>query len=37
MTGMSGSNRRMTAIVCHGPDDYRVEQVERPIPGPVNW
>jgi threonine dehydrogenase-like Zn-dependent dehydrogenase len=30
----SGSNRRMTAIVCHGPEDYRVEQVERPIAGP---
>jgi len=27
------SNRRMTAIVCHGPEDYRVEQVERPVPG----
>jgi len=26
------SNRRMTAIVCHGPEDYRVEQVERPVP-----
>jgi threonine dehydrogenase-like Zn-dependent dehydrogenase len=24
----------MTAIVCHGPEDYRVEQVERPSPGP---
>lgn len=27
------SNTRMTAIVCHGPEDYRVEQVERPTPG----
>src|SRR5258708_3480069 len=24
----------MTAIVCHGPEDYRVEEVERPIAGP---
>ncbi len=30
----NGNNRRMTAIVCHGPEDYRVEQVERPSPGP---
>jgi erythritol/L-threitol dehydrogenase len=28
-----GSNRRMTAIVCHGPEDYRVELVDRPVPG----
>ena len=28
------SNTRMTAIVCHGPEDYRVEQVARPTPGP---
>lgn len=34
MSMVSGSNRRMTAIVCHGPEDYRVEQVERPSPGP---
>ena len=26
------SNNRMTAIVCHGPEDYRVEQVARPVP-----
>ena len=31
---MSQSNTRMTAVVCHGPEDYRVEQVERPVPGP---
>ena len=30
----AGSNTRMTAIVCHGPEDYRVEQVARPTPGP---
>ena len=30
----SGGNRRMTAVVCHGPEDYRVEQVERPLAGP---
>ena len=30
----SVSNSRMTAVVCHGPEDYRVEQVERPIAGP---
>jgi L-iditol 2-dehydrogenase len=23
----------MTAVVCHGPKDYRVEQVQRPVPG----
>lgn len=34
MTLDRASNRRMTAIVCHGPEDYRVEQVERPIAGP---
>lgn len=27
------SSVRMTAIVCHGPKDYRVEQVARPSPG----
>ena len=27
------SNSRMTAVVCHGPEDYRVEQVERPTAG----
>lgn len=27
------SNTRMTAIVCHGPEDYRVETVARPAPG----
>jgi threonine dehydrogenase-like Zn-dependent dehydrogenase len=26
-------NDRMTAVVCHGPEDYRVEQVARPTPG----
>ena len=26
-------NNRMTAVVCHGPEDYRVEQVARPNPG----
>ena len=31
---MSVSNSRMTAVVCHGPEDYRVEQVERPTAGP---
>ena len=31
---MSQSNTRMTAVVCHGPEDYRVEQVERPVAGP---
>ena len=28
------SNTRMTAVVCHGPRDYRVEQVDRPVAGP---
>ena len=31
---MSNSNTRMTAVVCHGPEDYRVESVERPSAGP---
>lgn len=31
---MSTSNYTMTAIVCHGPKDYRVEQVVRPEAGP---
>ena len=31
---MSLTNTRMTAIVCHGPEDYRVEQIIRPVPGP---
>lgn len=31
---MARTNTRMTAIVCHGPEDYRVEQIERPMPGP---
>ncbi len=31
---MSQTNNRMTAVVCHGPEDYRVEQVARPHPGP---
>ncbi len=30
---MSLANNRMTAIVCHGPEDYRVEQKDRPVPG----
>ena len=24
----------MQAVVCHGPGDYRFEQVPRPVPGP---
>ncbi len=31
---MSGSNTRMKAIVCHGPEDYRVSDVPRPSAGP---
>ena len=31
---MSASNSRMTAVVCHGPEDYRVEEVARPTAGP---
>ena len=31
---MNPSNSRMTAVVCHGPEDYRVEDVERPTAGP---
>jgi len=26
------TNNRMTAVVCHGPEDYRVEQLDRPVP-----
>ena len=31
---ISRPNYTMTAVVCHGPQDYRVEQVPRPKPGP---
>ena len=31
---MTRTNTQMTAIVCHGPEDYRVEQIERPTAGP---
>ncbi len=31
---MTRPNTRMTAIVCHGPEDYRVEELTRPVPGP---
>lgn len=31
---MLTSNYKMTAIVCHGPRDYRVEEVARPEAGP---
>jgi threonine dehydrogenase-like Zn-dependent dehydrogenase len=31
---VSGSDERMTAIVCHAPKDYRVEQIPRPVAGP---
>jgi L-iditol 2-dehydrogenase len=31
---MPSKNSEMTAVVCHGPKDYRVEQVTRPAPGP---
>src|SRR5919202_6893191 len=24
----------MPAVVCHGPRDYRLEQIPRPVPGP---
>ena len=34
MLRVSGSNTRMTAIVCHGPEDYRVSDVPRPSAGP---
>jgi threonine dehydrogenase-like Zn-dependent dehydrogenase len=30
---MTSMNNRMTAVVCHGPKDYRVEQIARPVPG----
>lgn len=26
--------RKMKAIVCHGPKDYRVESIDRPVAGP---
>lgn len=28
------NDERMTAVVCHGPKDYRVEQIVRPAIGP---
>jgi L-iditol 2-dehydrogenase len=28
------SDKRMTAVVCHGPKDYRVEKIARPRAGP---
>jgi threonine dehydrogenase-like Zn-dependent dehydrogenase len=31
---MDKPNFRMTAVVCHGPRDYRVEEVGRPTAGP---
>ena len=31
---MARTNATMTAIVCHGPEDYRVEQIARPSAGP---
>jgi len=27
-------NDTMTAVVCHGPKDYRVERIAHPVPGP---
>jgi erythritol/L-threitol dehydrogenase len=30
---MNGPNARMTAIVCHAPEDYRVEKLARPVAG----
>ena len=30
---MTSTNNRMTAVVCHGPKDYRVEKIARPVPG----
>ncbi|WEX10965.1 alcohol dehydrogenase catalytic domain-containing protein [Chelativorans sp. AA-79] len=31
---MDRPNYKMTAVVCHGPRDYRVEEVGRPTAGP---
>ena len=31
---MKSTTTRMTAIVCHGPQDYRVETIARPRAGP---
>ena len=31
---MNNTEDRMTAVVCHGPKNYRVETVARPIAGP---
>jgi erythritol/L-threitol dehydrogenase len=28
------NHQQMTAVVCHGPKDYRVEQIARPVAGP---
>ena len=27
------NHQQMTAVVCHGPKDYRVEQIARPVAG----
>ena len=29
------ADNRMTAIVCHAPEDYRVERIARPVAGPL--
>lgn len=31
---MNKSDNEMQAVVCHGPKDYRLEQVARPVAGP---
>ena len=31
---MSKAGEQMTAVVCHGPKDYRVQSIARPVAGP---
>jgi erythritol/L-threitol dehydrogenase len=31
---MMHNHQQMTAVVCHGPKDYRVEKITRPVAGP---
>jgi threonine dehydrogenase-like Zn-dependent dehydrogenase len=33
-TSMSKAGEQMTAVVCHGPKDYRVQSIARPVAGP---
>ena len=34
LQGSNMTNSEMTAVVCHGPKDYRVQKIARPVAGP---